>query len=364
MKPARFLPFAAVGLCTTSALAQWTLEPLWSLKPGDRSYLTTDNTQRGLDYNPATGNVLLLSRAGGLGIYSLSGATGAEVGTLDLGGALITGGTFAASMIGVGGDGAIYAGNLSLNTTTTPFKLYRWANEAAVPTLAFEGDPSTGLALGGNNSKRFGDTMAVRGSGADTQVLLAARGGGDVGVLLTADGVTFTGAGVDTDVGVNAADNSSDIGLGVDFGSGNTLWGTALGRSLRQVDLNVGTSPFSGTTIGNFGADQGVPTSVTLVGVDPSTGLLAGVDIVTGPDKVALYDISTGTPILLDTETLTTDTANANGVGAVAFGDGKLFVLDANNGIHAYSVVQAIPEPGTLALLGLGAFGLLLGRRR
>jgi hypothetical protein len=169
--------------------------------------------------------------------------------------------------------------------------------------------------------------------------------------------------GIDTDAGFDAANNSSNIGLGIDFGSGDTLWGTALGRTLRQIDVDVGVSPFAGTTAGNFGADQGVPTSVTLVGVDPAAGLLAGVDIVTGPDQVQLYDISTGTPVLFDTEVLTTDNANANGVGAVAFGDGKLFVLDSNNGIHAYSVVQAIPEPGTLSLLGLGALALLVARR-
>ncbi|MBK9140458.1 MAG: DUF4623 domain-containing protein [Verrucomicrobia bacterium] len=349
------LSVAATGAVAASALAQVELQPLWSLNPGDRPYLTTDNTQRGMDYNPVTGNVLLVNRTGGLSVVRLDGATGADLGTLSLGEGIVSGGTFAGSMIGVADDGAIYMGNLATDTTTTPFKLYRWANEGATPTVAFSGDPSAGFITGVANSKRFGDTLDVRGAGADTQVLLAARGGGDAAALITGDGLNFTGLPIDTDAG------DGDIGLGVAFGSGNTFWGTALGRTLRHIDVNVGVSPFAGTSVGNFGAADGVPTSVTIIGVDVANGWLAGIDLIAGPDKVHLFDISGGTPVLLDTETLPVDNANINGVGSVAFGGGKLFVLDTNNGLHAY---QVIPEPGTYALLGLGLGALWLLRRR
>lgn len=362
MKTARtLLGMAAFCGLSISLLAQIQLEPLWTLAPGDRPYLTTDNTQRGMDYNPATGHLLVANRAGGLSIAVLDGLTGADLGSLNLGTGIITGGTFPGNMLGVANDGAIYLGNLTLNSTTTPFKLYRWANESSTPAVAFEGDPSSNIPIGGNNSKRYGDTLDVRGGGADTQVLLAARGGGDAAVLITPDGANFVGYGIATDAGFSASDNSSNIGLGVAFGEGNTFWGTALGRSLKHISVDVGVSPFSGTTIGNFGDAEGVSPSITLIGVDTSLGLLAGVELVTGADKVHLFDISSGTPVLLDTKTLTVDNANVNGVGAVAFGDGKLFVLDCNNGIHAY---QLVPEPSTYALIGLGFGVLWLVRQR
>lgn len=347
----------ALGAGDFLAIAQGTeLSPLWTLAPGSRSYLTADNTQRGMDYNPVTKNLLLVNRAGGLQVVKLDSMTGSELGTLSLGDSVVTGGTFAGSMLGVADDGAVYLGNLTTDSTVSPYKLYRWTDENAVPTVAFSGDPSSNLATGGANSKRFGDTMDVRGAGANTQVLLAARGGGDVSVLLTPDGSNFAGIGADTDAGVDAG-NGSDIGLGIAFGSGNTLWGTALGRTLRHIDVVLP----AGNTIGNFGGAEGVPTSITMIGVDAANGWLAGVDLIAGPDKVHLFDISSGTPSLLSTVSLTADNANINGVGAVALGDGKLFVLDTNNGIHAYSI---IPEPETYALLGLGLAVVWYARRR
>src|SRR5688500_11270197 len=116
-----------------------TLEEAWRLAPGDRTYLTTDNTQRGIAFNPVTGHLLLVNRAGGLSIHVLDAATGEEI--LDDQGAAkllditgILGGTFAASMIGVTDDGVIYAANLTTDTQqatsgTGPFKIYRWADE-------------------------------------------------------------------------------------------------------------------------------------------------------------------------------------------------------------------------------------------
>lgn len=86
------------------------LGPLWQLAPDARTYVTSANyTERGLAFNPATTNVLVVSRAGGLNVVVLDASTGAELRTLNVDG--IAGGTFALSMIGVSDDGVVYGAN-------------------------------------------------------------------------------------------------------------------------------------------------------------------------------------------------------------------------------------------------------------
>ena len=76
------------------------------------------------------------------------------------------------NMVGVAEDGAVFATNLSLSGGD--FNLYRWENDAAdtIPDLVYtapiDGDPGVG---------RIGDTIAVRGSGATTEVICGARSG-------------------------------------------------------------------------------------------------------------------------------------------------------------------------------------------
>ena len=86
------------------------------------------NNDRGFAYNPATGNLILVSRAAGTAtgtdrIRILDGVTGVDKGSLSQTG--LTGGTFLMNMVGVADDGAIYAGNLSTNLTSSAFKIYR-----------------------------------------------------------------------------------------------------------------------------------------------------------------------------------------------------------------------------------------------
>ncbi len=64
----------------------YTLTPLTSFGGGDGwlapgeggiTHLGTANNERGFSYNAATGNLLLVSRNGGVGVYGLNAATGA-----------------------------------------------------------------------------------------------------------------------------------------------------------------------------------------------------------------------------------------------------------------------------------------------
>jgi hypothetical protein len=337
------LPVLTILLSSTATADE--LRQLWTLAPASRPYITTDNSQRGIAYNPVTKHVLMVNRAGGLSVVILDSANGNEIGFLDVSG--IGGGTFALSMIGVADDGVIYAANLSTSTTAPNLKVYRWTDEASIPTVAFEGDPAAGAS-----NQRWGDSMDVRGAGNNTQILFGSNAGTIAALLSTTDGENFTGATIS---------NASAAGaLGVSFGLGNTIWTKRqTASSLRQVAFNPATGV--GTVLRNYGN----PVPATVVPIAVSGNLLVGIAFET-PDNVRAFDISdlAGGPVLLDQKALPTDNANANLAGSVDVSGDLVFVLDTNNGIVAYRrIVSVVPptvstQPASVSLLEGGTVTL------
>lgn len=189
----------AVGLPLSSLKAQPViLKTNWKIDAEPVSFTKIpwlspgDNGVRYCTYNPKTDHVLVISRtnvSGGLtgpnaDIIILDAATGAKIGKLPFDPAIIKGqDPFVLLNIKCAGDGAIYAGNLVQSAVTFPFKLYRWENETAAPTLAFESIQW---------SDRYGDALAVIGEGAQTMVYVS--GSVDqkyINVLTTANGIDF-----------------------------------------------------------------------------------------------------------------------------------------------------------------------------
>jgi hypothetical protein len=334
------------------------------LPPGDRAYLTSDNTQRGIAYNPATGHVLIANRAGGSSINIIDGTTGADLGALQ-GIGDVTGGTFAINMIGAADDGAIYVGNLTTNSTTSPFKIYRWADESsAAPTVAFSGDPLAG--------SRIGDSFDVRGSGTGTQLVggygnaPAVAGNNSFAVFTTADGSSYTSTHIAVGTNPPAA---GDFRLGITFLDSDTVIGSqAAPGPGRVVDITgVGT----GTLNTSFSLDAAFinPMDYAVLGGVP---VLAAVNTATdGESKLWVYDMTNpALPVLLASlDNLPgAAVANGNGVGQVKIrdtggGNAIIYALNANNGIQAFEL-SGVPEPGSALLLTLGAAVLGVARRR
>lgn len=336
---------AAANLTVLEPMNSGVLRPLWGLNLGDRPYLTGDNSQRGIAYNPATGNLLLASRSPANMIVVLDASTGEEKHRLRTTGAddlpVFFGGTLLLNMIGVAEDGVVYAGNLVTDGSTATFNLYRWDHDGpdAVPVpLAAVAELSI--------PERWGDTMAVRGRGASTQILLGTRGlapqeGRKFALLTTANGYDFAGQVFTVDGIAGSA-----FGLGIAFGPGNSVFGTANGQPV----VHVAFDPSSGvaTLAHTYTATQ-IPNSVSFLGYDPGKMLLAGVALET-PDNVRLYDLTNlHEPVMRDQRLILPEQPNVNGTGSVAFGGNKLFVLDTNSGVRAYEITEGAPAgPATL----------------
>ena len=313
---------------------------------GGYTFLGTGNNERGLGYNPVTDRLLLPSRNGGAFIRVLNAGTGAEVGSLDMTG--VTGGTFAINMVDVAADGVIYGGNLS-TAAASNFKVYRWTDESAVPTVAH--DAVTGLA-------RTGDSFAVTGSGAATRIVAAGTNNvtaSNFAALTTADGSTFTSVARLSIGGTTTASN--DYRLGLTFQNADTIIGSQ--------GSNGRVTSFDGTlqdTIPLAASQR--PLDFAVIGGLP---VLAVVDTVTS--IVSVYDISVpSAPALLNAGTTTSGvlTANANGTGSVQWGaitgnSATLYAMSTNQGIQAFTFT--VPEPATAAFAALGLLGFLRRRR-
>jgi hypothetical protein len=356
----KFLGLAMV-VGTLSASAQVTMTALSSfgggdgwLAPGEGGYiyLTTGNNERGIAYG--NGDLYLVNHTGGANnIRILNPLTGADIGSLNTTG--ISGGTFGVNTIGVGQDGTIYAANLTTQSTTSPFRVYSWANNGATPTVAYSGN-------GGLAGSRLGDSLAVIGSGAST---LLAAGYNSSPVVTGNNGYAILNptAGTATAIGFTGTPpNAGDFRLGLTFTDSSHVLGTA-GSSLYR------SSSFSGSS-GTLLASPAIPDpagatadrllAYTLLGGE---ALLAIQSI--GDSHVSIYNATDpNNPIYIASldNTTGTLTANGNGTGELVWGaitanpDGSvsenLYGMSSNQGIQAFIVT--VPEPGTLALLAIG----------
>jgi len=364
------LTAAGILFATFNLQAAFTMSPLttfgWNgdgwFAPGEGgyAYLTTGNTERGLAYNPITGHLYLVSRAnvGGdaLHIRILDPLTGADLGALNDSG--ISGGTFAVDMVAVGGDGAIYVGNLTVQATTSPFKVYKWTTEASTPTVAYSGTP---IANG-----RVGDTLDAIGSGSSTLLVAgfnqspSVPGNNGYAIIDPTTGthtqVTFPGT----------PPNAGDFTLGITFSDASHVFGTRGGLSPAAIRYST-YSGSTGTLLGSPPVTSNAERPMDFV-------VLGGIPLLatqsTGDSAVRVYDMTdplNPVPVLYGRNVVDPISSNVNGTGSVAWGDlaydsvnevwtAKLWAMSSNQGIQAFIVT--VPEPTSAVLAAVG--GLLL----
>jgi len=347
---------ATAGPLTSFGVNGW-------LAPGSNPYLASDNNTRGIAYNSATGNLVLPSRTGGNNVAILNGTSGAVVKTMDMTG--VGGGFFPINLPGVGSDGAIYVGDLTINATT-PFTVYKWDSEASVapPTKAYSA--LSGLA-------RTGDSFAVFGGGASAQ--FSAAGSTNVSASNFVNG-TLDGSNSSVPY-LSIPDTltaSNDYRLSIAYVDANTIIGnqgntgrvTTFDGTTATVDASI---PLGGAAIR--------PLAYVEVAGSP---ILASMD--SNNSNVFIWNIAdpAAPTVLASSLNLTPydpvfDPApgNLNATGGIAWGPvvdngdltytATLYAMNSNQGIQAFSV-QLVPEPSTYSMLFAGSALAVFGLRR
>lgn len=352
---------------TAAVAATITMQPLTSF--GVNGWLAgtafgasgTNNSIRSMAFNPATGNVAV---ANGTTVQLVNGTTGAIGSLLNATG--VTGGARAFNTVTVTSDGVIYGSNLTTSSTASAFRIYRWANEAAIPTVFYSGD------AGVSSSVRAGDSLTSFGSDA-TGMLAIGTGTINSGttpttyysLLPTNSGVS----GVATAMSGTGAANAS-FRTGLVFVDGDTVLGLGAGSTTNNATVSGTTAPWTANGLRTIQSanDRSISAVTTIFG----TPLMATVQLGNvGINTVRLYDASnlmtsSSVPLLATALISTGSITNTNGSVGIAFGtvngDPVLYAMNTNNGIQAF---QIVPEPATTAVaLACGAGLAALMRRR
>ncbi len=313
-------------LLSTQALVGQKFTQRWKIDPGSRpQFPASGDFYRGAAYNPVTDRYLVVSRAIGLKVYVLSASTGALLDSLNVTG--ITGGIFALNEIEVARDGVIYGANLTIQSgADTVYKIYRWANETAIPTVAFSGRPGTA---------RIGDSFDVAGTGTGTVIYASGNAATSVvQTFRTTDGANFTLGSP-----INIGGQEAGAGIAQVTPGGNAYVSRfASGNKVDLVSL-TGTvvSSVPDTIFGAFVAD------IHYFEVGPRKFLAGAPAGATNHDPARLIDVTAGPDkaVLVDSTADLGNNANLNATGDVDVkvnpdGSIVLFVLVGNNGLAAF----------------------------
>lgn len=346
------------------------LAPLWNLSPGSRSYVTVDSSaaprQRWLAYSPLSNQVFIVDAGPAnvtpdYAVYVLDGTTGADLYQLNTDTSVIFNTTDNSAdrelnTIEVADDGSLYGGNQTFNASAAGrgFKLYHWTNSSsATPPQLLLGPQEPASST---TQHRWGDVLALRGSGTAAEVLLD-------------DDTGMYGASIAYDSGLSTWISTGffitkprpTLGRSLQFGAGGTFlqkakllqysgsgpveqWGYDLGLQIatNQSSLDV------------------VSSDLGPVAIDLTQNLMAGISftpISGAADQLALYDISNiANPVLLARYDFPTNhQGNNNFFGKVAISGNRVYALNANNGVLAFEIVAPAPLRPSLTITPAGA---------
>ena len=312
------------------------LYPYWAKTQAAGTFpasFSTGNYERGMAYGKVGGKdrIYVVARTGGPKILVFDAMKGDSVGTM-IPAASVTGGTFPLDFVDVSDDGVIFAGNLTIDVSTSSFKLYRWNSETDSAKTVVD-TVITALAGG-----RVGDIISVFGKTSDNTATIFAAVSGQNKVIkfsTTTNGAKFV-ASVITLPNGNLGTVPS-----VALASDNSLFVKSYSRALYQYSATG--SVVDSISTGVVGSDVTAIKYFERLGkkyvmcyypndASPYTDERISIVDVTTPSaaKVAFTSPSIGKQ------------TNGNGTGAVdilplANDNFLAFIMGTNNGLAAFS---------------------------
>lgn len=343
------------------------------LAPGEGgiTWLTTDGNQRSMAWDPITSQLVVTN---GAGLRIVNGTTGVSTTFMNTAG--ITGGDRTINQVGIADDGSVFVSNLRSNLGVANFKLYRYAgvNNTNTASTIYDGNP-IGSAVGA----RLGDSMDVFGTGSNVSIAAGYNAGTTSGVVTGVNRsgfAEFNWNGTSTTAfdrtGIGAV---GDFRLGINYFNGSVVMGTQ-NATAPGVRVSSSGSLFRTITLADPN-ERALDTKMI-------NGYMMLATIQTNSNSVRLYNLSqllgsnataSVAPLALNGNLATTSinltstfNANGNATADIAWGNvvgntATLYALNSNNGIQAFDVT-VVPEPGTMAAIGLGVAALIRRRRK
>ncbi|MBI3869871.1 MAG: DUF4623 domain-containing protein [Verrucomicrobia bacterium] len=329
---------------------------LWTVQPGGQPYFSASLSRVEVAWNPVSKNLLFLGTPPVNAITVVNADSGAPLRALALAGELTGPAAVALQSVGIAEDGAIYACSLTSDGTQSPLRIYRWASDAigVTPQIVFNGDPGAGAA------ERWGDSMAVRGVGAQTEILLTSRNGSRFAIL-AASGNSFVGKSYSVDL------PPGSLGQGVSFGGAHSFWAKSYGSPLFEIEWQSGNP--AAKVIRTVAGDAYRP-SIAAIGFIPSRNWMVGQDS-DEAEHVELHDFAPAGdgPTWIDTEFFRVPGKTGGPEGSVAVGTDRAFAASTEAGLIAISFGVVVQRPtlhvaatdNTLTFTWQGTFVLQVG---
>jgi hypothetical protein len=326
----------------------------------------TGNTERQMAFNPATGNLALVSRQTANRVDIINGTTGASVKTMTAPTGGYTSAVLNITGVGISQDGQIFTSNLAdgsnaVNAANRVLSVYRWSGETST-------DPAAVSTYTLTTGIRLGDAMDAYGTGASASVMLGVQDTAAGTVHPGDDGFAivnpFTSESL-TLMDATSGSASSAFRLTSAFVDGDTAIGNQNGVT-RVAEFSP-TGITSIATVTGPGASERHVDVVTIGGVQ-YLATLASFDA-TVRNRVSIWELNGTTATLLTQANLlgVGTVTNPNGTGDIEWGNvtgdsATLYALTTNHGIQAF--MFTVPEPGVAMLGVVTALGLAVRRRR
>ena len=338
------LLFTIFAILYAASIGYSQVTTLWekSATTGTNPVWQTGSLTRGISYGLVGGNnrLYVVNRTvafGGKQIFVFNAATGDSVGMLDTTG--ISGGTYPVNDVEVSTDGIIFVGNLSTNSSTSAFKVYKYTSEAAVPVEAINYTSVTGY--------RLGDKFTVTGSTADNSIVIWAANASATGEIVkfttTDNGTTFSPEVIS--VGTLASFSSAAIGP---LANGDFYFNAhgMFPQKFTSTGTLIGTIPStaittSGSALRHLFTFMG---NEYVVANDLFTTTSNNAKIILVPGGVpASATLFASTPILGSTSAGGLGDVSVQMVSSYLY---NVYVLATNNGFGAYQVDLRTPLAG------------------